>query len=129
MNMTHYMGSLADYQPWNLIILWQYQLFVVKLLPYRISYFIFTRNLTGKLRLINKITTIFVGIYLPVFSFIYLNFADSSIVIILTNMLISINTKKLIIFNVIWQCSIGLMENQHLCLVQKNGFWRNVPKI
>lgn len=62
MNMTHYMGLLADNQPWNLIIFMAIPVICAETIAVTELAILFTRNLNGKLRLVNKITTIFVGI-------------------------------------------------------------------
>jgi hypothetical protein len=73
MNMTHYMGLLADNQPWNLIIFMAIPVICAETIAVTELAILFTRNLTGKLRLVNKITSIFVGIYFTGI-FIYLLF-------------------------------------------------------
>jgi hypothetical protein len=73
MNMTHYMGLLADNQPWNLIIFMAIPVICAETIAVTELAILFTRNLNGKLRLVNKITSIFVGIYFTGI-FIYLLF-------------------------------------------------------
>jgi hypothetical protein len=73
MNMTHYMGLLADNQPWNLIIFMAIPVICAETIAVTELAILFTRNLTGKLRLVNKVTSIFVGIYFTGI-FIYLLF-------------------------------------------------------
>ncbi|MDQ1003379.1 Kef-type K+ transport system membrane component KefB [Neobacillus niacini] len=73
MNMTHYMGLLAANQPWNLIIFMAIPVICAETIAVTELAILFTRNLTGKLRLVNKITSIFVGIYFTGI-FIYLLF-------------------------------------------------------
>ncbi|MGJ7920852.1 DUF6803 family protein [Neobacillus sp. LXY-4] len=63
MNMTHYMGLLADNQPWNLIIFMAIPVICAETIAVTELAILFTRNLNGKLRLVNKITSIFVGLY------------------------------------------------------------------
>jgi hypothetical protein len=63
MNMTHYMGLLADNQPWNLIIFMAIPVICAETIAVTELAILFTRNLNGKLKLVNKITSIFVGLY------------------------------------------------------------------
>lgn len=74
MNMTHYMGLLADNQPWNLILFMAIPVICAETIAVTELAILFTRNLNGKLRLVNKITSIFVGIYFTgVFIYLFLN--------------------------------------------------------
>ncbi|MFS0778328.1 DUF6803 family protein [Neobacillus sp. 3P2-tot-E-2] len=74
MNMTHYMGLLADNQPWNLIIFMAIPVICAETIAVTELAILFTRNLTGKLRLVNKITSIFVGIYFTgIFIYLFFN--------------------------------------------------------
>ncbi len=63
MSMTHYMGLLADNQPWNLILFMAIPVILAETVAITELYILFTRNLTGRMRLINRWASIFVGIY------------------------------------------------------------------
>ncbi|OCA91070.1 permease [Bacillus sp. FJAT-27225] len=63
MNMTHYMGLLADNQPWNLIIFMAVVVIAAETIAITELGILFTRNFNGKMRKVNKITSIFAGIY------------------------------------------------------------------
>ena len=63
MNMTHYMGLLADNQPWNLIIFMAIPVICAETLAISEFAILFTRNLDGALRKLNKAVGIFAGIY------------------------------------------------------------------
>lgn len=63
MNMTHYMGLLADNQPWNLIIFMAIPVICAETIAITELGFLFTRNFTGKMRQINKAFSIFAGLY------------------------------------------------------------------
>lgn len=63
MNMTHYMGLLADNQPWNLIIFMAIPVICAETIAITELGILLTRNLNGTLRKVNKMTGIFVGIY------------------------------------------------------------------
>jgi hypothetical protein len=63
MNMTHYMGLLAENQPWNLIIFMAIPVICAETIAITELAILFTRNINGKLRQINKVVSIFAGIY------------------------------------------------------------------
>ena len=63
MNMTHYMGLLADNQPWNLIIFMAIPVICAETLAISEFAILFTRNLNGPLRKLNKVVGIFAGLY------------------------------------------------------------------
>lgn len=63
MNMTHYMGLLADNQPWNLIIFMAIPVICAETIAITELGILFTRNLTGSLRKVNKVVSIFAGLY------------------------------------------------------------------
>ncbi|AGK53682.1 DUF6803 family protein [Bacillus sp. 1NLA3E] len=74
MNMTHYMSLLADNQPWNLLIFMAIPVICAETIAVTELAILFTRNLNGKLRLVNKITSIFVGIYFTgIFIYLFIN--------------------------------------------------------
>lgn len=74
MNMTHYMSLLADNQPWNLLIFMAIPVICAETIAVTELAILFTRNLNGKLRLVNKITSIFVGIYFTgIFIYLLIN--------------------------------------------------------
>lgn len=63
MSMTHYMGLLADNQPWNLIIFMAIPVICAETIAITELAILFTRNLNGSLRKLNKAVSIFAGIY------------------------------------------------------------------
>ncbi len=63
MNMTHYMGLLADNQPWNLIIFMAIPVICAETIAITELGILFTRNLNGGLRKVNKIVSIIAGFY------------------------------------------------------------------
>jgi len=63
MNMTHYMGLLADNQPWNLIIFMAIPVICAETIAITELGILFTRNLGGTLRKVNKVVSIFAGLY------------------------------------------------------------------
>jgi hypothetical protein len=63
MNMTHYMGLLADNQPWNLIIFMAIPVICAETLAISEFAILFTRNLNGTLRKVNRVVGIFAGLY------------------------------------------------------------------
>lgn len=62
-DMTHYMGLLADNQPWNLIIFMAIPVICAETIAITELGILFTRNLEGTLRKVNKAVSIFAGIY------------------------------------------------------------------
>lgn len=74
MSMTHYMGLLADNQPWNLLIFMAIPVICAETLAISELAILFTRNLDGALRKVNKAVGIFVGIYFTgVFVYLMMN--------------------------------------------------------
>ena len=72
MDMTHYMELLATNQPWNLLIFMAFPVIFAETIAISELYLLFTRNLTGKVRQINKFSGIFVGFYfLIVFFYLF----------------------------------------------------------
>ncbi|MDR6122410.1 hypothetical protein QFZ87_002007 [Bacillus sp. SLBN-46] len=63
MNMTHYMGLLADNQPWNLIIFMAIPVICAETIAITELGILFTRNLGGTLKKVNKVVSIFAGLY------------------------------------------------------------------
>ncbi|MEH7376368.1 DUF6803 family protein [Neobacillus drentensis] len=63
MNMTHYMGLLADNQPWNLLIFMAVPVICAEILAISEIAILFTRKLDGALKKLNKVTGIFAGFY------------------------------------------------------------------
>ena len=63
MDMTHYMGLLADNQPWNLIIFMAIPVIFAETITITEFFIIFNRIKSGPIRTINKISGIFVGFY------------------------------------------------------------------
>jgi hypothetical protein len=73
MEMTHYMELLATNQPWNLIIFMAVPVILAETIAVSELYILFTRNLKGMVRKINKIAGIAVGFYFLIV-FFYLLF-------------------------------------------------------
>jgi hypothetical protein len=73
MSMTHYMALLADNQPWNLILFMAIPVILAETVAITELYLLFTRNLTGRVKAINRWASILVGIYFTGV-FIYLFF-------------------------------------------------------
>lgn len=61
--MTHYMELLAGNQPWNLLLFMAIPVICAETLAITEFAILFTRNLDGTLRKVNKIVSIFVGLY------------------------------------------------------------------
>lgn len=62
-DMTHYMGLLAENQPWNLIIFMAIPVICAETIAITELAILFTRNLNGSLRKLNKAVSIFAGLY------------------------------------------------------------------
>ena len=72
--MTHYMELLATNQPWNLLIFMAVPVICAETLAITELIVLFTRNLTGIAKKINKATGIFAGLYfLGVFIYLFTN--------------------------------------------------------
>ena len=72
--MTHYMELLSSNQPWNLLIFMAVPVICAETLAITELIILFTRNMNGKARLLNKITGIFAGIYfLGIFIYLFTN--------------------------------------------------------
>jgi hypothetical protein len=63
MSMTHYMELLATNQPWNLIIFMAIPVILAETLAITELIILFSRNLTGRAKLINKLAGITAGVY------------------------------------------------------------------
>ncbi len=63
MNMTHYMGLLADNQPWNLILFMAIPVILAETVAITELFILFSRKLDGNLRAINKFASITGGLY------------------------------------------------------------------
>jgi hypothetical protein len=63
MNMTHYMALLADNQPWNLILFMAIPVILAETVAITELFILFSRQLNGKLRQINRFASIVGGIY------------------------------------------------------------------
>ncbi|MEA4924659.1 MAG: DUF6803 family protein [Syntrophomonadaceae bacterium] len=61
--MTHYMELLATNQPWNLLLFMAIPVILAETLAITELVILFTRNLTGPIRAINKISGIIAGLY------------------------------------------------------------------
>lgn len=74
MSMTHYMGLLADNQPWNLIIFMAIPVILAETIAVTELYLLYTRNLSGTVRAVNRWASIMVGIYFTgIFIHLFLN--------------------------------------------------------
>ena len=72
--MTHYMGLLVANQPWNLIIFMAIPVILAETLAITELAILFTKNLTGSIRKVNKIAGILAGFYfLGVFIYLWGN--------------------------------------------------------
>lgn len=72
--MTHYMELLATNQPWNLILFMAIPVITAETIAITELAILFTRNLKGGLRALNKFAGIFGGIYFTgVFIYLLLN--------------------------------------------------------
>ncbi|CAD5963826.1 Permease [Planktothrix tepida] len=63
MDMTHYMELLATNQPWNLLIFMAVPVILAETIAVSELYILFTRNLKGTVRIINKFAGILAGFY------------------------------------------------------------------
>ncbi|EMS73255.1 DUF6803 family protein [Ruminiclostridium cellobioparum] len=72
--MTHYMELLATNQPWNLILFMAIPVILAETIAITELAILFTRNLTGGLRKLNKVASIIVGLYFTgVFVYLFIN--------------------------------------------------------
>ncbi len=72
--MTHYMELLATNQPWNLLIFMAVPVICAETLAITELIILFTRNLKGTAKKINRITGMFAGIYfLGIFFYLLFN--------------------------------------------------------
>ena len=72
--MTHYMGLLVANQPWNLIIFMAIPVILAETLAITELAILFTKNLTGSIRKVNKIAGILAGFYfLGIFIYLWGN--------------------------------------------------------
>ncbi|MBC7764967.1 MAG: permease [Hyphomonadaceae bacterium] len=73
-NMTHYMELLATNQPWNLLIFMAIPVIAAETLAITELMLLFSRNMSGMARKINKVTGIFAGFYfLSIFIYLFAN--------------------------------------------------------
>lgn len=63
MNMTHYMELLANNQPWNLLIFMAVPVILAETLAVSELYILFTREIDGTVRAVNRLAGIVVGFY------------------------------------------------------------------
>jgi hypothetical protein len=74
MNMTNYMELLANNQPWNLILFMGIPVALAETLVVTEFYVLYTRNLTGIVRRINRWVGVLLGFYfLLVFFYLLVN--------------------------------------------------------
>ena len=74
MTMTHYMELLATNQPWNLILFMAIPVILAETIAVSELAILFSRNLTGGLRKLNKVAGIIVGIYFTgIFIYLFVN--------------------------------------------------------
>lgn len=63
MNMTHYMELLATNQPWNLILFMAIPVILAETVAITELYILYTRQLQGPVRTLNRIAGTVVGLY------------------------------------------------------------------
>lgn len=63
MTMTHYMELLATNQPWNLILFMAIPVILAETIAVTELGILFSRNLKGALRTVNKISSMIAGVY------------------------------------------------------------------
>ena len=63
MNMTHYMELLATNQPWNLIIFMAIPVILAETVAITELYILYTRKLHGRVRNLNRMAGVTVGLY------------------------------------------------------------------
>ncbi len=63
MNMTHYMELLATNQPWNLILFMAVPVVLAETVAITELYILFTRTLNGRVRHLNRLAGVAVGLY------------------------------------------------------------------
>lgn len=63
MNMTHYMELLATNQPWNLLIYMAIPVILAETVAITELYILFTRDLKGTVRMVNRVAGIIAGFY------------------------------------------------------------------
>lgn len=61
--MTHYMGLLAENQPWNLILFMAIPVILAETVAITELYLLFTRKMNGTIRSVNRWASIAVGLY------------------------------------------------------------------
>jgi hypothetical protein len=72
--MTHYMELLATHQPWNLILFMAIPVILAETLAITELIILFTRNLVGGARLVNKAAGLIAGFYFSgVFIYLLIN--------------------------------------------------------
>ena len=72
--MTHYMELLVTAQPWHLLIFMAVPVICAETLAITEFMVLFTRNLTGAAKKVNKVTGIFAGLYfLGIFIYLFAN--------------------------------------------------------
>jgi hypothetical protein len=72
--MTHYMELLTTNQPWQLLIFMAIPVICAETLAITELIILFTRNLAGYAKLVNKITGIFAGFYFTgIFIYLFIN--------------------------------------------------------
>lgn len=72
-NMTHYMELLAVNQPWNLILFMAIPVILAETIAITELGILFTRKFDGKLRMVNKVSSIIAGLYFTgVFVYLFL---------------------------------------------------------
>ena len=70
MSMTHYMGLLADNQPWNLILFMAIPVIFAEAITISEFFILFNKSFKGSLRTFNRICSILAGLY---FTGIFIN--------------------------------------------------------
>jgi len=63
MNMTHYMELLATNQPWNLLLFMGIPVVLAETLAITELYLLYRRNFSGRVRRLNRLVGVTVGLY------------------------------------------------------------------
>ncbi|BFM39920.1 DUF6803 family protein [Synechocystis sp. LKSZ1] len=77
MDMTHYMELLATNQPWNLIIFMAIPVILAETIAVTELYILYTRNIKGMIRTVNKIAGIIAGFY---FLIVFLHLLSKAVI-------------------------------------------------
>jgi hypothetical protein len=118
MNMTHYMELLAVNQPWNLIIFMAVPVILAETIAITELAILFTRNLHGSLRTVNKICSIIAGLY---FTGIFLYLFGTAVVPLTANG----EWRGIIDIIAVGFYLAGIVPLLGMALLDMNLVWRN----